>query len=176
MNCIFILGQPDIFQRMGQIFQKCCLRFCGKRFHPQCPGIDLFLCNHRLPLCFHILNQFVQIIILISPVQPLHLSVICQYNQPVLRTGGCHIDQLLIIFQPHIGSLPRIFGEGCGKKNDILLISLKCVNGSTGKIGKLRFLRRLLNGLPLIDERSNDSDILLPVLLRIGKNLPHLCH
>ena len=42
---IFIPGEPDIFQRMCQVFHKCRFCFRGKRLDSKCSRTDMFFRN-----------------------------------------------------------------------------------------------------------------------------------
>ena len=56
---IAALGQPDISQRMIQVFQKSLLRGAAERLNAQRPGCRLLGCNRRGSVGPHILRQFV---------------------------------------------------------------------------------------------------------------------
>lgn len=102
---IFIPGEPDIFQRMCQVFHKCRFCFRGKRLDSKCSRTDMLFRNFGFPVHFHILHQLVQIIILISLMKALQFFPVRKKDQLVLRPRRCNIDQFLIIFEPVISSI-----------------------------------------------------------------------
>ena len=169
-----VLGQPDTLQGVGQILQESLLGGCGKGFDAQSPGIGLAGRNLRRPIGAHIGDELVEVVLLPLPMEPLEIFPAGEDNQTVLGPGGSHIDQLLIVLQPPVGSLPCLVGKRRGKENHILLIPLKGVDRTAGYLLYPRCLQLLIDQIFLIHERRNNADALVGVPLYIIQNSPNL--
>ena len=76
MNDIPVLGQPYIFQCMGEVFQKRILRLGGKWLYSQGSRADMLLRYRGLPLRLDVLHKLIQIIGFLPLMQSFQLLTV----------------------------------------------------------------------------------------------------
>ena len=175
MNGIPVLGQPYIFQCVGEVFQKRILCLGGKWLYSQGSGADMLLRYCGLPLRLDVLHKLIQIVGFLPLMQSFQLLTVGKQDQLVLCAGGCNIDQLLIVLEPVIGALLGPVGKCRGKKYHVLFIPLKCMDCSTNDILQLPLLDLFLNEHSLIHKGCDDRHTFVFVMLRIIHDCRHLC-
>lgn len=174
MNRIPALRQPYIAQRMVQVLQESLLRGRAERLHPQGPGIRLFPGHLGLAVLLHILHQLVEVVLRALPVEPGQVPGVGEHDKAVPGPGGGYVDQLLVVLQPFIGSVPGLVRDGGGEEHYVLLVPLKGVDGAAGHVLQTCFGQGFLNQFPLVHEGRDDADALLPVETGVADDLLHL--
>ncbi len=159
---------------MIQVFQKSLLRGAAERLNAQRPGCRLLGCDRRGSVGPHILSQFIQIIFPFLLVQTFQMLPAGKDDQLVSGPRRCHIDQLLVVFQPLVGACLGLLRDRRGKKNHVFLVPLKGMNRPAGHIVHFRPGQRFLDQLLLVDKGCNDTDIFILVQRGISGNLTGL--
>ena len=100
---------------MSQVLQKGLLRGCAEGLDPQCSGVGLFLGHLRLPVLLHIFYQLIEVVLPLPPMEPCQIPLVGNHDELVPGSGYGYVDQLLVVFQPFIGSPLRLIRKSRGE-------------------------------------------------------------
>ena len=103
--------QESVVQRVVQVLQKGVLGPGAVWLDAQCPAGGGLLGHVGHAVGAHVLHQLVDIIIHRARVQAVQFLLAGQDDKLVPRTGGRHVDKLLVGFQPGVGLFPGLVGQ-----------------------------------------------------------------
>ncbi len=159
---------------MVQVLQKGVLGPGAVRLDTQRPAGGWLLGHVRHAVGAHVLHQLVDIIIHRARVQAVQFLLAGQDDKLIPRTGGRHVDKLLVGFQPGVGLFPGLVGQRQREDDHILLVALECVYRAAAGVVVVVGPQHRLNGGTLPRKRRDDAHLLIRVAAQVGVDAAHL--